>query len=56
MFAAKIAPVILCICAFAFFCLGIIFKRNGRPGKAVFDFICGASLLIVASYLYRGMP
>ena len=55
MYATRIAPVILCICALAFFALGVVFKRNGRPGKALFDFICGASLLIVASYLYNGI-
>ena len=51
MFASTFAPMILCFCAIAFFILGIAFRRGGRPGKAMFDFICGASLLIVAYYL-----
>ena len=51
MFASTFAPLILCFCAIAFFILGIAFRRGGRPGKAMFDFICGASLLIVAYYL-----
>lgn len=51
MYASTIAPIILCVCAFAFFCLGFLFRRGGRPGKAMFDFICGFSLLIVAYYL-----
>ncbi len=51
LFASKIAPYVLYACGFAFFCLGVAFKRAGRPGKAIFDFICGVSLLIVAHYV-----
>lgn len=51
MYASTIAPTILCFCAFAFFGLGIVFRRAGRYGKSMFDFICGISLLIVAWYL-----
>ena len=51
MISSKVASMILCVCAFAFFGLGIAFRRGGRPGKAMFDFLCGVSLLIVAYYL-----
>ncbi len=51
MSASQIAPYVLYACGFAFFGLGVAFKRAGRPGKACFDFICGASLLIVAHYV-----
>ncbi len=54
MFATTIAPLILCCCSILFFCLGVVFKRGGRPGKAIFDFICGVSLLIVAWYIATG--
>ena len=54
MFATTIAPLILCFCAILFFGLGFVFMRGGRPGKAIFDFICGGSLLIVAWYIVTG--
>lgn len=55
MFASTFAPLILCICALIFFWLGVSFRRAGRPGKAMFDFVCGVSLLIVAYTLVSGM-
>lgn len=51
MFTSMIAPLILCLCALAFFWLGFSFRRAGRPGKAAFDFVCGFSLLVVLYYV-----
>lgn len=51
MITPTVAATILCICALVLFALGISFRRNGRPGKALLDFICGCSLLIVAFYI-----
>lgn len=51
MISPTIASVILSLCALALFALGLAYRRGGRPGKALLDFICGASLLIVAYYV-----
>ncbi len=43
--------MILTVCGFAFFGIGFAYRRAGRPGKAMFDFMFGFSLFIVAYYL-----
>ena len=54
MYSTIIAPAILCCCGLVFLGLSFAFYRGGRPGKAVFDLICGFSLFIVAAYLLSG--